>query len=105
MNNNEQIRDSINQKPCFIYYFSSNCSVCLLEIPIVNDLYKEFIGKIDFLAFTPLSINLLSEHYPDSKIPKFPIVSLPDSYFRSGFPVLYILDEKNRVMIKKKWGK
>jgi thiol-disulfide isomerase/thioredoxin len=104
MDGKEQIRDSINQKPCFIYYFTSNCSVCLLEIPIINDLYKEFIGRIDFLAFTPIPKGSLSEHYPESKIPKFPIISVTDSYFKSGFPVAYILDEKNRVVIRKNGG-
>jgi thiol-disulfide isomerase/thioredoxin len=104
MNDKEQIRDSINRKPCFIYYFSSNCSVCLLEIPMINDLYKEYIGKIDFLSFTPILKNSFPQHYSESKIPKFPIISVHDSYFRSGFPVAYILDKKNRVMIRKNGG-
>jgi peroxiredoxin len=99
----EQIRDSINQKPCLIYYFASTCSPCLFEMVIYNDLYKKYIGKIDFFALTPDTKESINKFCAESEIPKFSIISLPRSYFH-GFPVAFILDEKNKIVLFKSGG-
>ena len=96
-------RDSVNQNPCFVYQFMSHCAPCTFEMPIVNQLYDEFSDNMDFIAFTPIPKESLFEIYPESKAIKFPIISVPISYFKTGFPTAYIIDEKNKIMLSK-WG-
>lgn len=93
---NVHVRDSINQMPGFIYYFTSFC--------MLNKLYEEFQDRIDFLAFTPIPEESISEFYPESKAPKFPVISMSRSYFKGGFPDSFILDKKNVIVFRKSGG-
>jgi thiol-disulfide isomerase/thioredoxin len=101
---NVHVRDSVNLRPGFIYYFTSFCPPCSFEIPALNKLYEKFKDKIDFLAFTPIPVASISEFYPESKAPKFPIISMPRSYFKGGFPDTFILDKKNVIIFRKNGG-
>jgi thiol-disulfide isomerase/thioredoxin len=101
---NVYIRDSVNYKPGFIYYFTSFCPPCSFEIPMLNKLYEKFQNRIDFLAFTPIPEESVSEFYPESKTPKFPVISMPPSYFKGGFPDTFILDKKNIIVFRKYGG-
>ena len=98
---NRHVRDTANQKPCFIYYFTAHCAPCSFEMPMVNKLYEEFKDSIDFLTFTPIREDLIAELYPKPKAPKCPIISVPRSFFKTGFPCTYILDKQSNVVFRK----
>ena len=97
-------RDSLNQKPCFIYHFMSHCAPCTFEIPMINQLYDEFSDKMDFIAFTPIPKESLFEIYPESEAYKFPIISVPRSYIKTGFPMAYILKMNNKIILTRLGG-
>jgi hypothetical protein len=71
---------------------------------MLNKLYEEFQDRIDFLAFTPIPAEAISEFYPESKAPKFPVISMPRSYFKGGFPDKFILDKNNIIVLRKHGG-
>ena len=105
INGNIIARDSSNAKPCLIYYFTRGCSPCSLEMPMLNEFFKIYGDKIDFIAISPIPKEELDYYYPESKAPKFTTISTERSYFgKSGFPVLFILDQENLIKLKRGGG-
>ena len=105
INGNIIVRDSINTKPCLIYYFTRGCSPCSLEMPMLNDFFIKYGNKIDFIAFTPIPKEEIDYYYPENKAPKFTTISVERSYFgKSGFPILFILNQENLIKLKKGGG-
>jgi thiol-disulfide isomerase/thioredoxin len=97
-------RSTVNEKPCFIYYFMAHCAPCSFEMPVINQLNKEFGDKIEFVAFTPIPQEDISTYYPTGKAPQFTIISMPLEYFKTGFPMVFLLDKANNILIRQNGG-
>ena len=92
------IRGEDNEKPAFIYCFMTNCKGCEIDfIDIFPKLLTEFQDKIDFILLTPSTEEQLEDE--KSFLPDVPTIILPRTNFKSGFPLGYLLDKQNNIII------
>lgn len=85
-----------NDKIKFITFTKINCAPCMLSVPKLNELYKEFPG-IDILAIYPLDDKKTLDSYKKSKKIEYPILptdtSVSDLYNIVGYPAFYLVDK------------
>jgi peroxiredoxin len=90
-----QMKES-NDKVRFLAFTKINCAPCMLSVPKLNELYKEFPG-IDILAIYPLDDKKTLENYKKSKKIEYPILptdkSISDKYNVVGYPAFYLVDK------------
>lgn len=100
------VREENNDKPAFIYTFTTNCKACHTDLTtILPILFEEFKDKIDFFFLTPATVEALEKDFKEkSIIIDIPIIILPRNYFETGFPMGYLLDKQNNVLLKRIGG-
>ena len=97
------IRGEDNEKPAFIYCFMTNCKGCEIDfIDVFPKLLTEFKDKIDFILLTPSTIDQLESE--KNFLPDLPIIILPRTNFKFGFPMAYLLDRQNNIIITRSGG-
>jgi thiol-disulfide isomerase/thioredoxin len=94
-----QMKES-NDKIRLLAITKINCAPCMLSVPKLNELCKEFPG-IDILAIYPLDDRKTLESYKKSKKIVYPILptdkNVSDLYNVSGYPAFFLVD-KNGVI-------
>ena len=104
INGDSVFRRSINNKPAFIYTFTTNCRACHIDfVDVFPELLKEFGEKIDFILLTPATEEeLKNDEYPYPH--DLPVIILPKENFKTGFPMGYLLDKRNNIILIRKGG-
>jgi hypothetical protein len=103
INGNLISRSENNTKPAFIYYFTTSCKACHTDLTeILPELIQKFKGKIDFFIFTPASEEQILEE--NLNLDMFSIMICPKDFFKTGFPVAYLLNCNNDIVLRRRGG-
>jgi thiol-disulfide isomerase/thioredoxin len=103
INGNLISRSKNNDKPAFVYYFTTSCKACQIDLAeILPRLVEEFKDEIDFILFTPADEEyILKENLP---LERYSIVVQPKDFFKTGFPMAYLLNRQNDILLKRTGG-
>lgn len=93
-------------KPQFIYFIKDECPCSFEAEPILQNLYKHFEGKIDFIAVTDANMEDAKHWVKDLKVP-YPVVTNPkldvmESYQAPNSVYNSLLDQNG--VIVKRWA-
>lgn len=90
-------------KVVFMSYWATWCPPCIAELPSIQELYKDYGGKVEFV--------LLTQEKPDKvlgfikrkgyELPiYFPQMQTPEILQENSIPTNYIIDKKGAIIIK-----
>ena len=89
----------------FISYWATWCPPCIAELPSIENLYKDYGDRVDFLLITneeaPVVAKFMSKK--GYSLPAvLPAMQTPEQLFERSIPTTYIIDKTGRIIIKEK---
>lgn len=105
LNNESQLVEIGKGKITFLGYWATWCPPCIAEMPSINDLYKDYGDKVQFVLITnenpEVVTNFLKKR--DFQLPVFlPAMETPEQLYERSIPTSYIIDQNGRIVVKEK---
>lgn len=90
-------------KVVFLSYWATWCPPCIAELPSIQELYKDYGDKIDFVLLTTEKPKILLEFLEKKQynLPVFiPQMQTPEKLVERGIPTNFIIDKSGKIIIK-----
>lgn len=94
------------EKIIFVSFWATWCPSCRAEIPMIQDLYKDYKDKMIFILVTNESREKVMEYYTKNNynLPTYNSLSNPPKNFlkTNKIPYSFLIDTKGKILIEKK---
>ncbi|MGO4920019.1 TlpA family protein disulfide reductase [Maribacter spongiicola] len=90
-------------KVTFISYWATWCPPCIAELPGIQDLYKDYGAKVNFILLTQEEPDKVQRfiHKKDYELPiYFPQMQAPEILQENSIPTNYVIDATGKIIIK-----
>ncbi|WP_396632769.1 TlpA family protein disulfide reductase [Maribacter sp. R86514] len=90
-------------KITFISYWATWCPPCIAELPGIQDLYKDYGDKVNFILLTqeePEKVQRFIEKRGYELPIYFPQMQAPDVLQENSIPTNYVIDTTGKIIIK-----
>lgn len=99
-------------KVVFINFWATWCPPCRAEMPMIQDLYNTYNGKIEFVMVTNENWEKVNTYFTKNSydLPAFNSLSTPPKNFTetNSIPASYLIDKKGQIRVSKvgaaKWN-
>lgn len=91
-------------KVIIINLWATWCPPCIAEMPSLEELYKDYGDKVEFVLVSDESQKKTSAFLEERKLtlPSYkPISKIPNKLYTRSIPATYILDKKGRIRVQK----
>ena len=90
-------------KVTFISYWATWCPPCIAELPGIQDLYKDYGNKVNFILLTQEEPDKVQRfiNKKDYELPiYFPKMQAPEVLQENSIPTNYVIDTTGKIIIK-----
>lgn len=90
-------------KVTFISYWATWCPPCIAELPGIQDLYKDYGDKVNFILLTQEEPDKVQRfiNKKDYELPiYFPQMQAPEILQENSIPTNYVIDATGKIIIK-----
>ncbi len=90
-------------KVTFISYWATWCPPCIAELPGIQDLYKDYGDKVNFILLTQEEPDKVQRfiNKKDYELPiYFPKMQAPEVLQENSIPTNYVIDTTGKIIIK-----
>ena len=94
--------ETLRGRPSFIVFFHTKCFDCQKELPMVQELYEKYIGKVQFIAISRAQPREEVQRYWRDNCFRIPVASQNDKHVfrlfaKKTIPRIYITDSEGIV--------
>ncbi|MEP2280294.1 TlpA disulfide reductase family protein [Maribacter sp.] len=90
-------------KVIFISYWATWCPPCIAELPGIQELYKDYGGKVNFILLTqeePEKVQRFIKKKGYELPIYFPQMQAPNVLYENSIPTNYVIDTAGKIIIK-----
>ena len=102
--NNEEVIISVGEgNVTFLSYWATWCPPCLAEMPSIQELYRDYGDKVEFLLLTQEDPQVVQRflNKKEYDLPAyFPQMNAPELLRSKSIPTNYIIDAQGTILIK-----
>ena len=92
-------------KPVFINMWATWCPPCRAELPGIQELYKKYRGKVNFLLLSdepPAKVKTFAREYHYENLPFYRYHYVPKDFSSNSIPSTFIVSKQGKVVLTKK---
>jgi thiol-disulfide isomerase/thioredoxin len=97
--------ESMNNKPVFLNFWATWCPPCIAELPGIEDLYKEYGDKVNFILVSEESRAKVRAFAKKNKYDNLPFYQnnyVPIDFASQSIPTTFILSSEGKVVVSEK---
>jgi thiol-disulfide isomerase/thioredoxin len=93
---------SLKNKVVFVNFWATWCPPCRAEMPLIQELYKDYKDKVSFVFVTSDNAQKVTAYYKEHSL-DFPTYNMyskePDLFVTRSIPATYIVSKKGKVVV------